>query len=269
MLTVHHLLLLLVFISNVFLSVSSISWSYTARSHAREHCSISSSPSSAFQSHTHLIRAYISVQFQKRRVTSCYLSKQLDFRADHNHNAYARETSNSHSSTIAVVSAQIIPTANLSTPEISRRAVLIHSLAFLILSLGIPESSLASEIDTTGQLFTPKNVMIKGGGSTSARGIRLKPVEEKASKNRRNESLLNKSGLIQNVYETRFIAYLARFLLVFDPSANAWWRKNSNISAQYESENDMDTIINNDVTKERFAEFAESVEIGLGEDDVL
>jgi len=27
------------------------------------------------------------------------------------------------------------------------------------------------------------------------------------------------------VYGTRFIAYLSRFLLNFDPSANAWWVK--------------------------------------------
>jgi hypothetical protein len=109
--------------------------------------------------------------------------------------------------------------------------------------------------------------MIKGGGSTSARGTRLKPIEEKASKNRKNESLLNsKSGLIQTVYETRFITYLARFLLVFDPSANAWWKKNSKASVlPTDTDNNLDITATSDITKERFAEFAESVEIGLGE----
>jgi hypothetical protein len=160
---------------------------------------------------------------------------------------------------------QIVLSTYPSTPEISRRAALLQSLILLTLSSAIPASSSASEIDTTGQLFTPKNEMLKGGGSVSARGIRLKPMEEKASKNRRNESLLNKSGLIQNVYETRFIAYLARFLLVFDPSASAWWKKNSKVSAFTDPGNDVEVTVKNDVTKERFAEFAESVEIGLGE----
>ncbi len=132
-------------------------------------------------------------------------------------------------------------------------------------SAGFPDSSLGSEIDATGQLYTPKNEMIKGGGSASARGIRLKPVDEKMSRDRKNKNLLKSSGLIQNVYETRFITYLARFLLVFDPSANAWWKKNSSSNMTPDDESSKDSPAKKDISKEKFAEFAESVEVGLAD----
>jgi hypothetical protein len=107
--------------------------------------------------------------------------------------------------------------------------------------------------------------MIKGGGSASARGIRLKPVDEKMSRDRKNKNLLKSSGLIQNVYETRFITYLARFLLVFDPSANAWWKKNSSSNMTPDDESSKDSPAKKDISKEKFAEFAESVEVGLAD----
>ncbi|KAL7534403.1 hypothetical protein ACHAXR_005842 [Thalassiosira sp. AJA248-18] len=125
-----------------------------------------------------------------------------------------------------------------------------------MLSASLADTASASEIDTTGELYTPKNEMIKGGGSAAARGIRLKPMEEKESRNRKNQSLLKSTGLIQNIYETRFITYLTRFLLAFDPAASAWWKKNSmpNLDGTF-----------SDVSREKFAEFAESVEVGLAD----
>ncbi len=149
--------------------------------------------------------------------------------------------------------------------EVSRRAAVLRILPLAILLAGFPYSSSASEIDATGQLFTPKNEMIKGGGSASARGIRLKPVDEKMSRDRTNKNLLKSSGLIQNVYETRFITYLARFLLVFDPSANAWWKKNSSSNMTPDDEPSKDSPAKKDISKEKFAEFAESVEVGLAD----
>lgn len=143
--------------------------------------------------------------------------------------------------------------------DVSRRSAVLRILSLTILSAGFPDSSSASEIDATGQLFTPKNEMIKGGGSASARGIRLKPVEEKKSRDRKNQNLLKSSGLIQNVYETRFITYLARFLLVFDPSANAWWKKNSSSNMSPDDES------SKDIPQKIFSEFAESVEVGLAD----
>jgi len=149
-----------------------------------------------------------------------------------------------------------------ASTKVSRRAALLQ----ILLATSLPGFSSASEIDTTGELFTPKNEMIKGGGSDAARGIRLKPVDEKESRNRKNTSLLKSSGLIQNVYETRFITYLARFLLVFDPAASAWWKKNSRPKNESGVERpNIDSSANKDISRETFAEFAESVEVGLAD----
>mmetsp|Transcript_37334 Transcript_37334/g.78210 ORF Transcript_37334/g.78210 Transcript_37334/m.78210 type:complete len:892 (+) Transcript_37334:94-2769(+) len=150
--------------------------------------------------------------------------------------------------------------------ETTRRTVLLQILSLSILSSSLPDSSSASEIDTTGELFTPKNEMIKGGGSAAARGIPLKPMDQKESRNRDNKSLLKSTGLIQNVYETRFITYLARFLLVFDPAASAWWKKNSKSNAaNIDDKSNTDGSTNSDISREKFAEFAESVEVGLAD----
>ena len=73
-------------------------------------------------------------------------------------------------------------------------------------SAGIPE------VDIYGNLFSPKSDMLSGG-SQAARGI----------SSRQRGSRLKPGQPIQTVYETRFIAYLSRFLLNFDPAANAWW----------------------------------------------
>ena len=103
--------------------------------------------------------------------------------------------------------------------EITRRALLFNLLTITLLTTQ-PQQTQASEIDATGELYSPKNEMLRGG-SDAARGIALK------SKNRgegKKGELLKTGGLIQNVYETRFVAYLARFLLVFDPAASAWWK---------------------------------------------
>mmetsp|Transcript_34050 Transcript_34050/g.61161 ORF Transcript_34050/g.61161 Transcript_34050/m.61161 type:complete len:996 (+) Transcript_34050:108-3095(+) len=149
--------------------------------------------------------------------------------------------------------------------ETSRRSALLQILSLSIISTSLPDYASASEIDTTGELFTPKNEMIKGGGSAAARGIPLKPMEEKASRSRKNKSLLKGTGLIQDFYETRFITYLARFLLVFDPAASAWWKKNSKSNVAIDDESNMDSSVNNDIATEKFAEFAESVEVGLAD----
>ncbi|KAK1734566.1 hypothetical protein QTG54_014814 [Skeletonema marinoi] len=109
--------------------------------------------------------------------------------------------------------------------------------------------------------------MIKGGGSIGGRGI---PLKEQRAKNK--QSLLKTSGLIQSVYETRFITYLTRFLLVYDPAARAWWKKNRARVAQLSSSSvDGGTNTTTSIPDEyfnageQFAEFAESVEIGLAD----
>lgn len=125
-------------------------------------------------------------------------------------------------------SAQQMSTKILSNPEqhtqcyeATRRSVLFHFLSLSLIAAAQLTShpALASEIDATGQLYSPKNDMLSRGGSDAARGIALKSKMDEKSAN-----LLKTGGKIQNVYETRFVAYLTRFLLVFDPAANAWWK---------------------------------------------
>lgn len=152
--------------------------------------------------------------------------------------------------------------------ETSRRAALAQFCSLSIVSSSLLDTASASEIDTTGQLFTSKNEMIKGGGSDAARGISLNPVEKKVSRSKKNDSLLKSSGLIQDVYTARFVTYLARFLLVYDPAASAWWKKNSKPIVDtfgLDDESNQSAYSNNDISRANFAEFAESVEVGLAD----
>lgn len=145
--------------------------------------------------------------------------------------------------------------------QTDRRTALLQLLSISLLSTSLP--SQASEIDTsTGELFSPKNQMIKGGGSIGGRGI---PLKKEQYNNK--QSLLKTSGLIQSVYETRFITYLTRFLLVYDPAARAWWKKNRARANQITIVADNTTMKSDEYFNagEQFAEFAESVEIGLAD----
>lgn len=132
-----------------------------------------------------------------------------------------------------------------------RRQVL-HTL--LLATTTIPFSSAFAgvpELDPSGELFTPKSEMIRGG-SDAARGISL------ATKS--SSTLIRPGQTMQTIYETRFIAYLSRFLLTFDPAANAWWAKQGLGDSWEQSPSDTSIKEQSDA---RFAEFAESVEVGL------
>jgi hypothetical protein len=124
------------------------------------------------------------------------------------------------------------------TTHFSRRRAL---QAMALASVALPSAAIAGvpEYDiSTGSLYSPKAEMLRGG-STAARGI---VVDSKGSH-------LKPGQALQTVYDTRFIAYLARFLLTIDPSASAWWLKEDGAGP----------------AEERFAEFAESVEVGLAD----
>lgn len=102
-----------------------------------------------------------------------------------------------------------------------------------------------------GLLYTPKKEML-AGGSAAARGIRIEQSTDNSAR-----AALKQGQLIQNVYDTRFIAYLSRFLINFDDAANAYW------NAQIEGIQDgQDQRAEVDL---KFAEFSESVEIGLAD----
>eukprot|EP00980_Cylindrotheca_fusiformis_P004831 scaffold1034_cov127-Cylindrotheca_fusiformis.AAC.12 len=129
---------------------------------------------------------------------------------------------------------------NLSNAMHFSRRLALQTMTVASVAL-IPSAATAGvpEIDfSTGSLYSPKAEMLRGG-SSAARGI---IVETKGRRVKRGQAL-------QTVYDTRFIAYLARFLLAFDPSASAWWLKGDGVEKD----------------EDRFAEFAESVEVGLAD----
>ncbi len=106
---------------------------------------------------------------------------------------------------------------------------------------GVPELDSA-----TGQLFSPKSEMFSGG-STAARGI---PVTQRER--------LKAGQSLQSIYETRFVAYLSRFLLNFDPATRAWWLQQG-LADSWEP---LDSKKNPEMV---LAEFANSVEVGLAD----
>ena len=122
------------------------------------------------------------------------------------------------------------------------------SAAFAVLATSQEARASVAEIDkSTGLLYTPKKEML-AGGSAAARGIRIEQSSDNSAR-----AALQEGQQIQNVYETRFIAYLSRFLINFDDAANAYWK------AQTEQVSDKASL---DL---KFAEFSESVEIGLAD----
>ena len=134
------------------------------------------------------------------------------------------------------------------------QTILLAAVTTTTTTTTIPFSSALAgvpELDPSGELFTPKSEMIRGG-SDAARGISLTTKS--------SSTLIRPGQTMQTIYETRFIAYLSRFILTFDPAANAWWAKQG-LGDSWE-QSPSDTIIK-EQSDARFAEFAESVEVGL------
>lgn len=139
-----------------------------------------------------------------------------------------------------------------SEPNAScRRRQLLHTLLFATATTPFSKAHAGvPELDQAGNLFTPKSEMIRGG-SDAARGVSLAT--------RSSATVIKPGQTMQTVYETRFIAYLSRFLLTFDPAANAWWAKEG-LGDSWEQ---APTDTRREEADARFAEFAESVEVGL------
>lgn len=129
-----------------------------------------------------------------------------------------------------------------------------------------PSAAGVAELDkSTGSLYTPKREMLSGG-SAAARGLTIEETRADGG------TLLKPGQALQTVYETRFVAYLSRFLINFDPAANAWWVKNAlggggdaESSNGSTSDDDAPRPIDRAVLDYKFAEFANSVEIGLAD----
>lgn len=138
----------------------------------------------------------------------------------------------------------------------SSRRLAIQGLLFAAVSLpAAPALAGKPELDkASGQLYTPKAEMLSGG-SAAARGI---TVESMASGSR-----LKPGQALQTVYETRFLAYLSRFLLNYDPAANAWWANNG-LGDTWDITKSQ-TAAEREQIESTFAEFAESVEFGLAD----
>jgi hypothetical protein len=151
------------------------------------------------------------------------------------------------------------------TPYPSRRQVLQGALLTCSTMSLSPSSSVAgvAELDkSTGSLYSPKREMLSGG-SAAARGVDIVETRPAAG-----GTLLKPGQTLQTVYETRFIAYLSRFLINFDPAANAWWAQNALGGGGDEPINgsaDGAPTIDRAVLDNTFAEFANSVEIGLAD----
>ncbi len=154
-----------------------------------------------------------------------------------------------------------IQTQNLSSRRNALQTILAATTATSIATISsFPSIANAgkAEIDSkSGQLYSPKNEMIGGGGSDLARGIKLESRDRTSSSS--SSSKNGGDGTIQTIYETRFITYLSRFLLNFDPASKSWWNEQ-----EFEKMGGGKMSIES-LQKLRFAEFAESVEVGLAD----
>jgi len=143
---------------------------------------------------------------------------------------------------------------NTTTLISSSRRQAIGIMATTVASMTmIPSTAQAGKaiIDSSsGQLYSPKADMLGGGGSDLARGIKMESRDRGVQTKNKNDSL-------QSIYETRFITYLSRFLLNFDPAAKSWWEEQD-----FTSNTKLPIPVQQ---KQRFSEFSESVEIGLAD----
>ena len=137
--------------------------------------------------------------------------------------------------------------------RVALQRILSVTAATITTTLPLSASAGKPEIDGSGQLFSPKAEMLSGG-SAMTRGIRLddkRPMK------------LKPGQAVQTVYETRFLAYLSRFLLNFDSAARTWW-VNQGLDDSWDSQSfGPDDRVKGKLQQEKFAEFAESVEVGL------
>eukprot|EP00978_Attheya_sp_CCMP212_P011799 scaffold29330_cov56-Attheya_sp.AAC.1 len=152
----------------------------------------------------------------------------------------------------------------------SRRTALLQIMATtttMTMAPALAARAGVPEIDQkTGEMYSPRTEMMGGRGSSAARGMDLRDRRRDTEQQNIKRSLLGaKGGPIQTVYETRFVVYLSRFLLNLDPAAKSWWTKQESKQA---TEGD-GTVVSKEALAEseqlRFAEFAESVEVGLAD----
>lgn len=109
-----------------------------------------------------------------------------------------------------------------SKKQISNRRLFMQGMLF---ASAIPAAAVASvsEVDSTGNLYSPKSEMLSGG-SAAARGFAIEQPGRKGI-------ALKPGQALQSVYGPRFIAYLSRFLLNFDQSLRDLGEKNGLVNS--------------------------------------
>mmetsp|Transcript_30580 Transcript_30580/g.89350 ORF Transcript_30580/g.89350 Transcript_30580/m.89350 type:complete len:1165 (+) Transcript_30580:324-3818(+) len=164
------------------------------------------------------------------------------------------------------VQGDILSPSSLSSSQTRRQALMQmvavpSALALASASIADPAQAARPEIDSkSGVMFSPKGQMLGGGGSDATRGIKIRDRTKDTAQQQRR-SFANSVGLIQPVYNVRFVTYLSRFILNFDPSARSWWLEEPNQLSSKNVGPDVATM----AEQLRFAEFAESVEVGLAD----
>ncbi|KAL3934982.1 MAG: hypothetical protein SGBAC_009411 [Bacillariaceae sp.] len=184
---------------------------------------------------------YLAPRVSTRRTKTNSESTCCILRSIHDFRPKTTQLNTSNGNTIEPEKETCVEKSHSQAPEVwtRRKALQAAALGSVTLLTSTSAQAGVAEYDvSTGALYTPKADMLRGG-SSAARGIQVKTSRER----------LKPGKKFQNVYETRFITYLARFLLEFDPSAKAWWIKEAGSRPE----------------EEQFAEFAESVEIGLAD----
>ncbi len=192
----------------------------------------------------------------------------------HNHmNINANDEEDWHLNTASSANTKIATSEKIDYDQVSSRRRALQHMASTAALISITSPSAANaavaEIDSkSGELYSPRKEMLGGGGSDLARGIKL---ESRQSLTNDRNNLRDSKEPIQTVYETRFITYLSRFLLNYDPAAASWWAEQdleirnsfSNSNSENGSADGKNRMSIDSQRKLRFAEFAESVEVGL------
>eukprot|EP00535_Pseudo-nitzschia_heimii_P002881 CAMPEP_0197185590 /NCGR_PEP_ID=MMETSP1423-20130617/12261_1 /TAXON_ID=476441 /ORGANISM="Pseudo-nitzschia heimii, Strain UNC1101" /LENGTH=1071 /DNA_ID=CAMNT_0042636699 /DNA_START=472 /DNA_END=3687 /DNA_ORIENTATION=+ len=137
---------------------------------------------------------------------------------------------------------------SLTSRRMALATITSTSTAAILLASTSAQAAVAEIDKTTGLRYTPKKEML-AGGSAAARGVQIERSLDNSAK-----AALKLGDKIQNIYETRFIAYLSRFLINYDDAANSYWKGQTNGESQQSA-----------IVGQKFAEFSESVEIGLAD----
>ena len=130
-----------------------------------------------------------------------------------------------------------------------RRSILVSTLPTLLLLPNAPALASVTLYDpTTSQYYAPSRAMLTSGeGSLATRGIPLK----KGGRTMTSKDKADIDKYAERIYPTRFVVYLTRFLLRYDPPAIQWFSKATQTASTREE------------VEVSFGELSRSVFVGL------